>query len=157
MRGGVLTAAAMDSESEVNGERRCPFCAATSHPSEAPDDHAGLTALHASVQSDGHLDVVIALLENGADADCRTAKGNTPLMYAAAGGHTECVKVLLSYGCDVNARTTSDGDTPLHKAVREGHVEVIPLLVAASADPDIKNRATGVMRGGILPGLQTPT
>jgi hypothetical protein len=42
----------------------------------------GITALHAAVQKEGHLDVVVALLEHGADVDCTTAKGNTALMYA---------------------------------------------------------------------------
>ena len=40
----------------------------------------GITALHAAVQKEGHLDVVVALLEHGADVDCTTAKGNTALM-----------------------------------------------------------------------------
>ena len=35
---------------------------------------AGITALHAAVQKEGHLDVVVALLENGANVDAATAK-----------------------------------------------------------------------------------
>ena len=64
------------------------------------DDHAGLTALHASVQKvtstasfylmfsqmfakEGHLDVLVALLEGGVNVDATTGRGNTPLMYTS--------------------------------------------------------------------------
>ena len=57
------------------------------------------------MQKEGHLDVVVALLEHGADVDCATAKGNTALMYAAAGGHVECANVVLEYGANANVRS----------------------------------------------------
>ncbi len=66
----------------------------------------------------GHLDVVVALLEHGADVDLTTAKGNTALMYASAGGHVECANVVLEYGANCNVRSEADSDTPMHKAVR---------------------------------------
>ena len=49
--------------------------------------------------------MVVALLEHGADVDCATAKGNTALMYAAAGGHVECANVVLEYGANANVRS----------------------------------------------------
>ncbi|KAJ1463829.1 hypothetical protein T484DRAFT_1872689, partial [Baffinella frigidus] len=51
-------------------------------------DHVGLTALHAAVKVQGHVDVVNALVQNGAPVDAQTARGNTPLIFAAGGGQT---------------------------------------------------------------------
>ena len=53
--------------------------------------------------------------------------GYTALHYAASNGKTELLKLLLSNGADVNAK--SDGNfTPLFLANLEGHTEIIELL-----------------------------
>jgi hypothetical protein len=82
--------------------------------SQDPTDHVGLTALHAAVKVQGHVDVVNALLQHSAPVDAKTALGNTPLMYAAAGGHHDCAKILIRAGAKVNSQD-STGETPLHK------------------------------------------
>ena len=54
--------------------------------------------------SEGHLDIMEALLAAGADKDkSRRSNGNTPLIHAADGGHVECLKALLDKGSDVTA------------------------------------------------------
>ena len=113
-----------------DNQYECSYCGNfTRHADASDSDHTGITALHAAVQKEGHLDVVVALLEHGADVDCATAKGNTALMYAAAGGHVECANVVLEYGANANVRSEADSDTPIHKAVREGHMELVKLLL----------------------------
>mmetsp|Transcript_23929 Transcript_23929/g.37481 ORF Transcript_23929/g.37481 Transcript_23929/m.37481 type:complete len:357 (+) Transcript_23929:155-1225(+) len=103
-----------------------------------PTDHVGLTALHAAVKVQGHVDVVNALIQHNAPVDAKTSKGNTPLMFAAGGGHTDCGIILLRHGSDVNAQNV-DGDTPLHRAVKEGHVKMVQLLLDKGGDKTIKN------------------
>jgi hypothetical protein len=62
----------------------------------APIDHtdAGMrTALHWAA-SFGNVDVIRILVNNGADPNCKTAMGFTPLMLAERGGFTRCVYEL---------------------------------------------------------------
>ncbi len=46
----------------------------------------------------GNLAMIDLLLVNGADANARSSEYQTPLMYAAAGGHEQAVKVLMERG-----------------------------------------------------------
>eukprot|EP00286_Rhodomonas_abbreviata_P005107 CAMPEP_0181326454 /NCGR_PEP_ID=MMETSP1101-20121128/21505_1 /TAXON_ID=46948 /ORGANISM="Rhodomonas abbreviata, Strain Caron Lab Isolate" /LENGTH=340 /DNA_ID=CAMNT_0023434905 /DNA_START=45 /DNA_END=1063 /DNA_ORIENTATION=+ len=103
-------------------------------------DHVGLTALHAAVKVQGHVDVVNALLQHNAPVDAKTARGNTPLMFAAGGGHVDCGIVLIRAGADVNVANT-EGETPLHRAVKEGHVKMVTLLLDKGADKALKTKA----------------
>jgi ankyrin repeat protein len=58
-----------------DNQYECSYCGNfTRHADASDSDHTGITALHAAVQKEGHLDVVVALLEHGADVDCQTAK-----------------------------------------------------------------------------------
>ena len=66
----------------------------------------------------------------------------TPLMYAAAGGYGEMVRLLLARGAEVNAES-SRGDTALHMAARRGHAEVVRLLLAAGAEVDADDAPDG--------------
>lgn len=105
----------------------------------APSDHIGLTALHAAVRSQPHVDVVAALLQNKAAVDARTHNGNTALHLSAANGYVDCCKLLLRRKADVDSVCDFDGDTALHRAVREGHVGVVTLLLNFGARKDLKN------------------
>lgn len=132
--------AAFDS-SHNDSKYECPFCSNITRFEEANDsDHTGITALHAAVQKEGHLDCVVALLEVSANVDAVTEKGNTPLMYACAGGHLECARVLIAHGASVNIQTIAEGDVPLHKAIREGHTQLVQLLIDSGADANIPNK-----------------
>lgn len=53
--------------------------------------------------------------------------GNTPLMYACAGGHVQTVRVLLDAGANVEDHN-ENGHTPLMEAASAGHVEVAKVL-----------------------------
>ena len=49
--------------------------------------------------------------------------GGTPLYLAVQEGHTDCVKLLLEHGANVNALTTDPVALPLHAAVEFRRLE----------------------------------
>lgn len=86
--------------------------------------------------------------------------GGTPIMFAAAGGHTDCVNHFVELGAIVDARSKAtpeylakmekaieagttppdqerhvDDVTALHVAAQSGHLECAKALLAAGADP----------------------
>lgn len=70
------------------------------------------------------------LLENGADVEIRDNTGNTPLFWAAKGGHTEVVSRLLDAGAKPNIGGHG-GLKPLHVAASNNHARVVKLLLGA--------------------------
>ena len=58
------------------------------------------------------------LLEQGGDRDRGNVEGGTPLHHAAHMGDLEILLLLMSYGADLNARS-SDGQLPIDLALRE--------------------------------------
>ncbi len=91
-------------------------------------------AIHRAA-SNGHLDVVMALLEvEGIGDGGRTGFGLTALHYAVLGGYIMLVNALLrSRRFDVNEPTSGAGYTTLHLAVRENHLLIIEALLQADA------------------------
>ncbi len=78
------------------------------------------------------------LLDAGADKDKADKYGLTPLHYAARSGYSECVKLLIKAGANVNYAPGREKVTPLHSALRDNQIECVKLLLAAGAD---KNKA----------------
>ena len=130
-------------------------------------DDDGVSALM-GVASAGSLEglklVVEALKKKGtfdSHLDRLSYSGGSPVMFAAAGGHTDCVKELIDLGTNINeiARATPeyaerlekmiaegtvtdtennvDGVTALHVAAQGGHLETVNLLLENGATPTI--------------------
>lgn len=91
--------------------------------------------------------------------------GGSAVMFAAAGGHVECAKLLIANGADVHAIARAkegypeklqkmieagqvveedphvDGVTGLHVAAQGGHLEMVNLLLGEGVDVSIKDDA----------------
>ena len=82
----------------------------------------------------GNAQVMRSLLDHGARPDEGNGDGNTSLVYACHGGHTECARMLLGAGASVDGSVWSKtGTTPLHLASREGHAACANVLLEAGA------------------------
>lgn len=93
-------------------------------------------ALYGAAQY-GHLAVVKALIEAGANVNMSLDTGETPLLAAANSGHGDIVKYLLAQHANVEAKDV-DHATAVHLAAEEGHVDILKELVAANAPVNIK-------------------
>ena len=119
---------------------------------------------------EGRADEVRSLLNNGVDINCRRrgqfGLEGTPLWWAAGHGRTECVRLLIDAGADVDfvmprgkhgtalsvpgdepplsaggfypARNTEvgNGASALHAAVENGHLGVTQLLLARGSSQE---------------------
>ena len=69
--------------------------------------------------------------------EARNNKGTTPLHWAALGGHTEAIQVLVDLAPNRVAALeakTNKGSTPLHCAAQGGHAEAVRLLIDLAPD-----------------------
>jgi hypothetical protein len=103
------------------------------------------SACFATRDQDEILEVVLLLLERGADASLPGRDGVTPLMIASWGGYARVVEALLVHGCgnvdQQHSEVDSDGrqnTTALLRAFCDDeYVGVARLLLRAGADPTI--------------------
>uniref|UniRef100_W5NDP9 Ankyrin-1 n=1 Tax=Lepisosteus oculatus TaxID=7918 RepID=W5NDP9_LEPOC len=86
----------------------------------------GYTPLHVASHY-GNIKMVKFLLQQQANANCKTRAGYTPLHQAAQQGHTDIVTLLLKHGALPN-ETTTNGTTALAIAKRLGYISVIDVL-----------------------------
>lgn len=85
-------------------------------------------------------DEIIALLESGQNPNGDKEDMFHPLYLASASGNISRVKLLLSYGADVNYRDeTMPNGTALNVASYKGFLDVVTLLIESGGDPCKKN------------------
>ncbi|KAK3994869.1 ankyrin repeat-containing domain protein [Cladorrhinum sp. PSN332] len=97
---------------------------------------AGSTAVSGlrSAVNSGHVERVLALLEDGVDVDAEDiVGGSTALTIAASQGLRDIVQTLLENGADINKPDRS-GRTALHHAAVAGNTDLVELLVENGAD-----------------------
>ena len=77
-----------------------------------------------------YAELVITLLDNGAELNAVSDTGYTPLLIAAEQGHLETLNVLLGRGADTEAALTRTKDTALLLAAYGGHGSLVrPYLI----------------------------
>ncbi|KAH0168120.1 hypothetical protein KCU67_g3605, partial [Aureobasidium melanogenum] len=102
------------------------------HDGASWDAERGATGLHLAAYH-GLVNATAQLLANGADVDAQDCLGTTPLMYAAAAGHSQIVKILLQSGAEP-ATICNRGATALHRACENVQTEVVRRLVELPKD-----------------------
>lgn len=95
-------------------------------------DKEGLSALDSAIGT-GSVDVVKALVSQGADVNARDKDGKTSLHRIALKGQADMVKLLISLGADVNSKDNDDR-TPLHLVAKLNKVYMAKLLISLGAD-----------------------
>ncbi|KAL8743581.1 MAG: hypothetical protein Q9184_008094, partial [Pyrenodesmia sp. 2 TL-2023] len=89
--------------------------------------------------ADGAKSGLKTLLQLQVDLEYPEASSNKALHYALRNGETECARLLVNKGADVNARDES-GQTPLFISTSQGDREtVLFLLKDGGAKPDIRD------------------
>lgn len=87
------------------------------------------------------MQTIQVLLDAGADHHAQEEHGRTPLMEAAARGHSEAVACLLRHPFTLVDKMDGSGATASLAAVRAGHVHVLRQLLDSSASLRVRNNA----------------
>ena len=77
---------------------------------------------------EGHNDILVLLIEKGADVSAKGFNGGTPLLMTATYGRVECLKTLLHHGSQINS-TDDENDTALTLASYFGHMACVEALL----------------------------
>uniref|UniRef100_A0A453JRN2 Uncharacterized protein n=2 Tax=Triticinae TaxID=1648030 RepID=A0A453JRN2_AEGTS len=102
-----------------------------------PIDYRG-TLLHLAAVKD-HDQVVMVLLEHGADPNKAAHHVFSPLMMTVCGKSLKCMRLLIEASTDVSVRDYS-GPTPLMEAVDDGLTGFVKILLDAGTNPNIPNQ-----------------
>ena len=96
-------------------------------------DSNGDRLIHSSALY-GQVSTVTFLLDKGADIEEPGYVGRTPLLTAAAKGHSKVIDVLLKRKAKIDAKSygTDDNSTAAHLAASFGHIEALKTLIKAN-------------------------
>ncbi|XP_023223352.1 ankyrin repeat domain-containing protein 18B-like [Centruroides sculpturatus] len=87
----------------------------------------------------GFHNIVIVLLESGANVNAVDCENRTPIFNAVQHGHNEIVKLLLEKGADISLKD-KNGNTVLHIAIANKFVEIAIILIEKIPFVDITNK-----------------
>ena len=100
-------------------------------------DKNGFSLLHLAVKAN-QIDIVLFLLEHGAEINARCKRGTTPLHVAVDFNNVEIINILAEHGANIDAKSNL-WQTPLLLAVNKGQPNVAKLLIEHGASIDFKN------------------
>ncbi len=119
----------------------------------------GETLLHLAVKGNKSRAVQF-LLQHGANIEAQDRRDYTPLVQATIQGNIEIVRLLLSFGANVNAQYYTYETytlTPLHVAALNGYPDIVQLLLKYGADPLLFSKSHGTPLDPVLPaGARVP-
>ena len=108
-------------------------------------NHVGWTPLQVAIYKD-HPNIVLLLLERGANTNTRSSQDQTPLYMASSRGSAEVVRLLIIHGADVDVECDDlDEDsekvrwTPLHAAMYNDHPDITLLLLERGANTETRS------------------
>lgn len=104
---------------------------------QAIDSETALTPLVEAALA-GDREIVVLLIEKGADPAGRDGKGFTALHAAAHMGHVDIVELLIDQGVDLNDQQNTSKITPLHAAAERDYQDVAKILLLRGAEIDPK-------------------
>src|SRR4051812_43514020 len=106
---------------------------------QKPDPQELVTAIYI-----GDMDRIKDLLAQSADPDAVSALGSSPALVAIMNGKTnqkiEILKLLISYGADMEIRRKKYEWTPLMQAANNDCVDVVSLLLGHGVNIDKKDK-----------------
>lgn len=82
----------------------------------------------------GTVQHIYEAISHGCDINAPDERGWTPLLLATHRGDFDMVRILLSCGADVHARTRTGSVTSTHIAVQSGAHNILRLLIESHAD-----------------------
>lgn len=88
--------------------------------------------------ANGDTRAAMLAIRRGANINCITEQGVTPLMYAAENGRTDLVKYLVNNGAVVSLTDEYEA-TALTAAVKFGHTEICAFLIEKGASVKVKD------------------
>ncbi|XP_046670485.1 E3 ubiquitin-protein ligase MIB2 isoform X1 [Homalodisca vitripennis] len=109
----------------------------TKHPDQVDAQSHGKTFLLVACHQ-GHMDLVIFLLNNKASINLTDEEGDTALHYAAFGNQPNIMEELLERGADVNAVNKSSC-SPLHVAANKQFVHCVRVLIKHKANVNVQD------------------
>ena len=87
----------------------------------------------------GHKDLVVRLLDLGADLEKADKDGYTPLMVAVLKNHEEIALLLLERKADVRI-VDADNRSLLHMAAENGNLYLVKHLLDSRCDPNVRSK-----------------
>ncbi|CAH1275261.1 unnamed protein product [Diabrotica balteata] len=115
------------------------------HSVDVPNSH-DYTPLQLALIHNSSIEIVDALLTEGARCDTTDSEGNSLLHYATELNRKEALKLLVSFAgiqrCNLNT-FNHEGLTPLMVCCLNKYFECAEILLDADADPNLKDQISG--------------
>ncbi|KAJ5963696.1 uncharacterized protein N7479_003572 [Penicillium vulpinum] len=92
-----------------------------------------------SASLNGSVDIVLLLIERGADVNVLDNDGKTPLYSACRAGHIEVVRILLDKGADIDYQS-QQRSTAIDVASYNGYLDIVLLLIERGADVNVMDK-----------------
>lgn len=99
----------------------------TKYPDKVDQKSSGKTALQVASHQ-GHKEIILLLLEAGANLELQDEDGDTALHYSAFGNQPSVMELLLTKGANINA-LNKGGCNTLHVAVNKQYVKCVRVLL----------------------------